>query len=435
MAYTILKKLRLIFFLLLAVSCTVINSYISDETTHQIDTKESYHPGSCDTNTWAIIGNSENLTDNFKKFIDVLNKNNIRTTFIDRASMWLLVQAYAHPHLASPTARISYYIQDDSHAPQYSDIMGNVSSSPNFPIFFAIENLLENNKSQHSLVSLVQLIDRFFSKSILVEKSLQVFIEQNKKILRQNADFKNLFFRGKQSVKQDESLQRFSLLKVIDEYRKNYSSQTNYMVDSHLYTYHAKRLNADISCNYDLNLYKHHIYLLSAQEKQALPLAYVEGNSRMLASLSQDTTQFKSIGVGHLIGGDSTQGLRPAFCHLTNKDFSLLLLSNKDRDPAQLLYSLIEETSLSFSFENIYDALSQSRQLILLNPHRAVVESKNLNEDKLDNLVKSRIPIYHFSPIGNIQAIFKKKQNSSSLFTDSRNNNTLFCSKQNTNKE
>lgn len=435
MVFTILKIHSAILLVLLTTSCSFINKIIDSETSHQADQKEIYRPNSCETNSWAILGNSASLSESFKTFLDLLNQSKIKTTFVDRASLWLLVQAYAHPHLASPTARISYFMQNDSFGQQYQDVTNNNELTATYPLFFAIDKLLKNNKSHYSLHQLVKFIDKYFATNITVEKSLQLFIEQNKKMLRQDQELKGLFFRGKQTVKQDESLQRFSLAKLVEQFEKHSHAAENYQVDAHLYSYQAKRLNAEIRCNYDLNLYQHHIYLLSSPEKQALPIGYIEGKKQLLASFSQDTSRFKSLGVGYLIGGDSTQGLRPAFCHLSNKDFSLTLLSNKDRDPAQLLHSLIEESSLSFSSESISDALSQGRQLILLNPHRAVVESKNLSEERLDKLIKNRVPIYHYCPIGNIQAIFYQQQQAASIFTDSRNNNSLFCLKRNTNQD
>ena len=154
----------------------------------------------------------------------------------------------------------------------------------------------------------------------------------------------------------------------------------------------------------------------------------MEGKKQFIASLSQETTDYHAFGIGHLIRGDSSRGMRPAFCVLTNKQFTISLLSNRDRDPAQALFGMIEKSPLRFDEKAIRDSMLQGRELILLNPFRAVIESDQLSEERIDALIKQKTPLYHVSPLGNVQIIFASQKQDTMIFSDSRRQNALFCS-------
>lgn len=418
-----IKVFNSLLLLLSLLSCSFVKDIINKEAVKP-ETKVTYLPNSCVVSSNAMLSNSETLINSFSLFLKKISQKKIKTTFEERAALWLMVQAYASPQLASPSARISF-VKIDKQEITYLDISTEETA---YPLFLGLEKLLETGQSKMTLAQLDELLSKNFERNVQVERELQQFIENNKKVLRTNDQLKPIFFRGKQTVKQGESIKSFSFAKAVAAYQSAKRSQLlTYKIDDQLLPFTSDRLNGDIRCNFDLNLYRHSIYLNTSSDVHALPVIYVEGKKQLIASLSQDTTNYSVFGIGHLIRGSSSLGMRPAFCVLSNRNFTIALLSNHDRDPAQALFKMIEKSPLRFDNKGITAAMIQGRELILLNPFRAVIESDQLSDERLDALMKQKIPLYHVSPLGNVHATFTSEKQETTIYSDSRRQNALFC--------
>lgn len=408
-------------------SCSFLDRFMNERPDGQTKISSAFETKTCLVAEQAIIGQSNELANDFQKFLKILTERKIRTSFVDRAVMWSLLQGMAHPQLASYSARLSFMMQEPSTPPYYLDIITPDDNAQTFPVLHGLTLLLREKNSKHNLASLAQLIDLYFPRQVIVEKSLQQFVEQNKKSLRNDSQLRPFYFRGKQVLKKDETVGLKSLLPFIKKNQSLVQKSENYSKDQTLHLFHAKRMDATILCNYDLNLYHHGVYLNTPSIVDALPMAYQERDKVFLASFSQDTSSFTSLGQGHQIRGISKKGLRPAFCTLEKNGFKMLILSNKDRDPAQFIFNLIEKQHMSFNPTDISLALSQGRSLMLLNPLRTILESDIMPEYEIDDLNKNKMALYHASALGDITLSYTDQQQNLSLFADGRNNNTIKC--------
>lgn len=430
MASIIFKISKLITILLFLSSCGFFSRIMDNDSPDIKKRSTEVTAKSCIAEDHAYLGQSTALENDFHLFVKTLEKNKIKTSFSERAGMWVLLQGMAHPQQASLSARMTYLIRRKDHVKQYLDVTAVDDDSNAFPVIQAVEILLKENQPARDIKFLASLIDLYFPKTVLVEKSLQNFVEQNKKTLRLETKLKPHYFRGKQTIKQDETITLSPMLRFISKYQKIKNRSELYQYDRTLHNYKSPRIDSKIYCNYDLNLYQHGVYLISPTVITALPIAYQEGDNLFLGSISQDTSSFSALGLGHQLRGKSKMGLRPALCFLDYKDFEMSILSNKDRDPAQLIFALLEKTSLSFTPSTIAPSLEQGRRLTLLNPLRAVVESDIISEKEIDLLNQQKISTYHYSPIGNIEIVFKDQFGHVTFFADGRNTNQILCPKE-----
>lgn len=414
-------------------SCSIIDTIVNDDKSGKITNTKQYKKSvSCNTtnSTFSIAGHSAHTNTQFYKFLSTLEEKKIHTSFVEKAAMWSLIQMVVRPDMASPTSRFTYGLRKGSTF-NYRDYQSESEISDdieNYPFLYGINKMLLDSSSKRSLKGLAKILDHHFPKGIIVVPELQEFISENKKELKSYDQLRPFYFRGKQGLRSNETIKRPHFIKIVKLLKRKKDLDTNYHTDLTLFPLKIKKYHAKVSCNYDLNLYKHNVFLKTPTVVSSVPFMLSQGENLFIASASQDVSNLFPLSVAPLIGGNSNKGLRSAICHMNMESDVIDMISTQNRDPAQILYDLLLRSNITFSKEALQESMEMGRTLLFLNPYRAIVESNLVSDEQVEKLSKRRTPIYHHYPIGNVfMGLFKNENNNTTPILDLRGENQLLC--------
>lgn len=407
--------------LLLLFSCSALDPLIEADS-EVADQVEDQHldvtPSTCKAKKFSVVTSSPTLSKNFYLFIENLNKKNIKLSFSEKVVLLSMLQMSQSPHIVSPYSKISYALRLDKDFTYQSIYSDNHNG---MPYFYSLENILKQGRSKKSLKQLSNLIKKHYKYEILVEPDLEEFIQENRKDLKKQFPFSSIFFKGRQSVRKGESLPLLKIEKLLRNYKVK--SAKHYSSNDHVFN---SPFGEDTKCNYDLNLYKHGVYLNANNKLKSVQFMISEGKQLFVAISSQKITQeLSGAHKTYSIRGRSKDAVRGAFCSIkTGPNKYSLISSAKDRDPAQLIYNIILEYNNGTT--NLEKLVSDGRYLKLLNPRRIIAETNLLSSKQIDTLRENSSPIYHKKSLGNI-FIIKNYRSTIEPIIDGRGTSFLVC--------
>ena len=382
-------------------------------------------------------GNSKRVTCEKKSKIEIMNSNEksqevfseaLKTklrpysfSFIEKLVVWSLYQFNLRPDLHSPSSKfqvIVNYLGKDNYYHFYS------KDNEAYPAMYGLSYLLEKYPSRYSLITLAKIVDDNFKSTYTVSKDFEKFLNLKATLLGQTSPFKNRFFRGDETLKENEYINAQNLVSVVKLFERT-KSKKSYQVSEKLFEYKSNNITS--YCNYDMSMYNNSIYLIHKDFIKSHLYGFKESNSYFIASSSQDFNEIKSINGTHFIQGRSLSR-SAAFCKFDFKaGQEIWLTSTKSRDPGQHLYHLVEYGIDGVkSLKELEQIMRFSRHLFLENPHRLIIESKRSSEAQLNRILKIDIPIYNAQSLGKIWGHFKSKSDNGFIIDD-RESGHLLC--------
>lgn len=356
-------------------------------------------------------------------FLNTLNDSlkNYKFTFVEKLVVWTLFQFNLRPDIQSPSSKLQtvvYYKNKDNYYHFYSKDPNSYAS------LFGLDYLLKKYPSRFSLLTLGKIVDEKFKNSYLVSKDFENFLIKNQEQLYLKSPFKERFFRGDETLKENENIFAQKLVPLIKLYMKS-KSKLKYQVSQKLFEYKTPQLTS--YCNYDMNMYNNSIYLIHKDFINSHLFGMKLNNQYFLASSSQDFSGLESIAGTHFIKGRSLSR-SAAFCQFNfQKGQKIWLSSTKSRDPGQHLYHLIEYGIDGVkNISELEQIMRFSRHLFLENPHRLIIESKRSSEQQLDRILKIDIPIYNAQSLGKVWGHFQSPKENSFIIDD-RESGHLLC--------
>lgn len=360
---------------------------------------------------------------NFKRFLsDSSIYKNIG--FIDKIVLLSLIQMNLRPDLSSTYSRVQFSI---NYKKQYFYLNYFSSTSDDMTYLYALEDLLNKFKSKNSLLKLAKLIDQNYPNQLYISNDFAKFLSKNKEHIYKS-HLKKFYYRGDETLKTDERVTKLNftnLIRIFNKNKKSIKVETsdylfNYKVSPKLYA----------NCNYDMGLYKDNVFLISPHKIKSNIFGLKEGSNAFIASSTQNLKTLSNKKISLFFQGvlDS----RPAaFCSIKSKinNNTIWLFSTQQRDPGQHIYHIFEYgTKTVKNLTSFNTIIKSSRYLFLQNPTRLMFESSRSSNEKLEDLLKMNIPIYHAKDLGKVWSYFESS-NHKSFIIDDRKAAGLSCLK------
>lgn len=422
-----LKAILLI--LLIFSSCSyLIKSYEEDAIkkngVNPLDETEVTY---CSEKSQYILINDNELSQNsFREYLLNLEKKRI-ISFIDKVVLWSFMQMNLRPHQSSPSSKLQMLIKFKGEEKYFNSF----SEKPNsYPYLNLLSTLLTEYKSQYSLKELAVIYERGAPRDVKVSGTLAKFLEANQKEIANDPTLKTIYLRGDEPLREKEGLPFLSMSKILNTYLKS-KNKTSYEIRNFLFNKFQQNSSFVPQCNFDMNLYKDSLFLISEDKVEAHTFGMKVDDNFFMAASSQSLDQFKSLNGTLNFQGESN--IRSASICTYQKRLkpseTVWLISSGSRDPGQHLYHLqeygLEEIE---NLENFDQLLKFSRHLFLKNPVRLVIESRRSQEDQIQELLKLDIPIYNAKKLGHIWGFYQNKKESSFIL-DVREEGHIECFK------
>jgi hypothetical protein len=353
---------------------------------------------------------------------------------VQKSVLLSLVEMSRRPDVASPSARLQYFLRLNNRSYYYDFSSKDISGIAGMSFVKGLEYLLVNFDKSKSLVHLTDTFENIVPTNINVSRELENFLSTNKTELGKNEQLLETFFKGDDILTRHESFKRANLKKLISTYNNSkYSDDKLYETpNSPLKNVESGNSSTALKCNIDINKE------LLSREEQALNdstkshyFALQEGSNLFIAvSSSHVQKPFKNYDSSYFIKQNASTATAPV-CQFNNKLKDIILMSTTGKNPAQHLKHLISyDIDQSYSYQSLGELLNFSRHLFLNSPDRILYESKKGRKSQLEYFLTMNFPIYHVDTLGNIigSALFKNgPKEDSSLFTDERSQATLWC--------
>ncbi len=425
------KALLLTLFSLIAASC----SFFIDSYDENFTRNEKIKPLDQTSVTYCKKPSSRiYLNDNkesqimFSLFMKNLEKKRV-LSYIDKVVLWSFVQMNIRPDLSSPSAKLQVLLNLDNKEYYFNSYALREES---YPYLNLLSHLLKKFKSQYSLKELAVIYEREIPRRMKVSKSLASFLREHQADLAKVPLFKKSYIRGDETLKEKEGLPFLRIKNLVNLYNKS-KKRARYKISSDLFSRFGQETNFVPKCNFDMNLYKDSLFLISKEKIQAHTFGMKEQKNTFMGVSSQKIQTFKPLDQTISFSGNSNVRSASLCSYSTksNPQQRLWLISSNSRDPGQHLYHM-QEYELS-KISNLYELdamLRFSRHLFLKNPVRLVIESRRSQKSQVQELLKLDIPLYNAKNLGSIWGYFSKnslKSNSVSFLSDSRTQGAPLC--------
>lgn len=409
--------------LILFISCSTFINQLDENLLNQ--KKESYYGNEKILSCKRKNAQTQFINSNEKSqliFNEALGNDlkNYNFKFVEKVVIWSLFQMNLRPDIHSPTSKYQiffHYKNKDHYFHFYSKDQEAYSS------FYALEYLLKTFPSKYSLLTLSRIVDDKFKNSYTVSKDFEEFLKNSKTRLENKSPFQSKFFRGDETLKENENILAQKLLPLVKKYLKT-KSRINYQVSKKLFEFKSPQVTS--YCNYDMNMYENSIYLIHKDFIKSHLYGFKQAGNHFLTSTSQDYGDIESLNGTHFLKGRSLSR-SAAFCKFEFKEGqNIWLVSTKSRDPGQHLYHLIEYGIDGVkNLSELEQIMRFSRHLFLENPHRLIIESKRSSQAQLDRILKIDIPIYNSSSLGKVWGHFESSKENSFIIDDREDGNIL----------
>ena len=422
-----MTKLVFVFTIFLASSCSYLIKSYDEDIINQKGIKpldETSKTYCAERSNLILVNDNEHSQKVFSQYIVNLEKKRL-LSFIDKVVLWSFAQMNLRPDLSSPTSKLQILIKtnkEDKYFLSYSE------SDESYPYLHLLSQLLRQFGSRYSISELAQIYDRGAPRSMKVSLGLSEFLSLNQNRISSSNELKRFFLRGDEPLREKEGLPFLGAKKMVNLYSRS-KKKVKYEIKSHLFSKFQQNSSFVPQCNFDMNLYKDSLFLISEEKVRANTFGLKDGKNVFLASSSQRIETYKSIAGTIAISGDSD--VRPASLCTYKKRLepqeSLWLISSESRDPGQHLYHLQEYGLHQVESVPDFDKLLRfSRHLFLRNPVRLIIESRRSQEDQIRELLKLDIPIFNAKKLGKIWGFYENDSDASFLL-DVREQGFIKC--------
>jgi hypothetical protein len=404
-------------------SCAIIIGQLKSEE-QDIPTLKVTENNYCSETNWkqiTLLGRNEKAVSLFHKIIN-RHATLKHLSFIEKSVLWSLFQMNLRPDMSAPTARLQVVLSTNN------DIRFFDFTKKEFPFLEGLNFLLKTYKTKRSLKALAVLLDRYLPKSIPIEEDFATFLKQKGAALRPIKIFKRNFFKADEPLQKGESVSRIPYTRLLKSLKNNFRKKTT----PAKYLFNHTEKETEYFCNQDFNLYKNKIYPIqyTRVDSNSFGISSSDGDF-FFASSSQHLEKFESLKKTILFSG-TPNPLPFAMCFSKNLNYGqrMVFISNRGKDPGQILYGVIKNLNTSsLDLEEVVSLIKGPRKLYLMNPNRMLFESSKAQEKSLEDLLKSStLPIYHAPNLGEVWAFghFGKKERFG-FIKDSRNPSFLSC--------
>lgn len=399
--------------LLLPLSSCSIYTRIDNLGQHKIKDEIRRFKSYCENNQAKIqlIGQEQRAQEIFRRHI-LKNKK----SFSDFAMLWTLFQMYIRPDVTGPDAKFQALIKYQGKISYILAIPEDPQRPQSFSTLMALEDLRSKLGAQRSLLSYAEELDRKLPSHLPLDKNFVTTIEKESHHLRVFPFWASQIFRGRQVVREGESLQRFKLAALLRKIKFQQAQENTEHAKKKIagpplarsfkghHLFASKNGPLNYACTFDSALYDQSIYL-SGQVLDTPYHAYGIGDDEsnqilVVQSMSIDwpNQQFAPLfrASGH--------PYHAHFCYRKNSKNNehLIAASLEGNDTGQFLYHFLQNVSPLDQLEELNVILDSPRQIILPGPQRLVIESHRTSEEQIQRFRKLQIPIYHFDPLGKI---------------------------------
>ena len=340
-----------------------------------------------------LINDNKSSQESFSKYIQNLERKRL-LAFVDKIVLWSFMQMNLRPDQSSPSAKLQMLIKIGGVEKYYNTYSEDDSASPYLHL---LSHILKVYKSRYSLKELAWIYERGIPREMKVSHALADFLRKNQKAIIQSPILKKFYMRGDEPLREKEGIPFLSVKKSVDSYLKS-KKKLKYEVKNFLFNKFQQNSSFVPQCNFDMNLYKDSLFLISDTNIEAHSFGMKVENDVFLASSSQRLESFTPIGDGLSFAGNSNMR-STSICSYKNRlrpEETIWLVSSNSRDPGQHLYHLQEYGLEQIEHTAEFDKLLRfSRHLFLKNPVRLVIESRRSQEDQIQELLKLEIPIYN----------------------------------------
>lgn len=376
----------------------------------------------------------------FKIFLDFLPKARAAhpLSSIDEFVLWTLFQMNLRPDATTPRSRFQALITIKNETRYFDITIQNDNEKKAAPTLFALKTLLEVYGSAHSLERLAGLHDRLLPPAIPIGPKMALILKDHQKEIMNHEQLKKIYFRVGHPLLAGETIPRLKLLPLVQKFRSLIQKADLYRVQNHLFideTSTPEKGPVQTSCNFDLNIYRHDIHLVTRENHEyAHPFLMTKRNGdHFLATTAQLTFDGKK----KILPLEETslfQGIPSpypmAMCQIKSAVANLHLISTKGRDTAQQIFQLINnDVGQSTDLATLSEKIARYRYMTLYNPKRLVYETHRLDSQQTQAIRSLKLPIYHAPSIGNIWGHGKFSSGQSGLIIDPRNHGAISCQK------
>lgn len=376
----------------------------------------------------------------FKIFLDFLPKVRASNalTSIDEFVLWTLFQMNLRPDATTARSRFQALITIRNETRYFDITIQDDEEKKAVPTLFALKTLLEVYGSKHSLEKLAYLHDRFLPPAIPIGPKMATILKDHQSQIMSDPYFKKIYFRVGHPLLAGETIPRLKLLPLVKNSRNMIQKNDLYRLQTHLFVDDAltpEQTPIQTSCNFDLNIYRHDIYLVTKENHEyAHPFMmtkkngdhYLATTAQLTFDLNKNNTPFEKTTLFQ--GTPSPYPM--AMCQLKSNVANLHLISTKGRDTAQQIFQLINnQVDQSTDLKTLSEKIAHYRFMTLYNPKRMVYETHRLDTQQTQKIRNLKLPIYHAPSIGNIWGHGKFASGESGLIVDPRNPGAISCQK------
>ncbi len=374
------------------------------------------------TNNESFLNNNSSASTEFQIFLFRLKQKKIRLSFIEKVVSWSLVQMIIRPDLSSPTSQMNMLIRHRNTTHYWNFYSKN---RYDFPYLTSLNEILKFYGSKKSLKMISKIIDKHLSKNILIDKSFHNFLLKNKTQFAKNKIFKNIYFKGSDILREEESIPRINLITIINLFAQSKTKQNLFI---------RKKITTNF-CNF-------------SNKKQIFkrPLigntfSYKDFNNNSFIAISgQSTQEVKPLLGTHFFQGHPQNSAFP-LCLIKKDNKILSLISTSSRSPSQHIEHL-KDLVLAHNITSVetIDLLQQkSRYMTLESPTRILYEGYREMPQELKKIINNQSSHYHVRHLGKMWGEISEADSAgrvykSHLFSDPRSPGILYCPKIDTKK-
>ncbi|MDD0852693.1 hypothetical protein HBN50_06275 [Halobacteriovorax sp. GB3] len=408
-----MNKLILIPFLFIFASCSLIIKSNESKVNLVLKDKKEKELFCNKSNTQFYIQNEQTylLIQNLNKKVNLSAQEILVAT--------VLTEIFNSPFAVSIDSQIQFL--DMNLASKNFEHSYYLSDKRPTNLFDSLRYYLKKNKAKYSLGELISLVERELPTRITISKRYARFLSGIEQSIRSDEKLSATYLRGNQLIKANETIRRSSLKRIYNVSRLQTKEQRKKKVTNNSYLFPYVTNDQKYLCNYDLNIYENSIFLISKDKRpQTLELGAMKNNFSAMAVLRLYPRVHSKKLSSHSLFGQSQTPRPVAICHKSNSNE--IFVSSKGPDSAQILQQFIKNYAKLTTKKNLKESLYHSRNIVMIPPKRILSETKKLDSNDLENLLKSDNAVYHVENIGNIWGLHSK-----SFFQDPRSVNSLRC--------
>lgn len=415
----LLKLSTLTFFSLLITSCGGLDFLFSSKEQRRPKisfTEKNYCP-QMQFPQWAI---DSSAIHEILKNPRLLNRMNQYSNYEKVASLALLY-ALVRPDVITSSSSIEFITYNGQKIHYY-----RLSPNDEQSIFVALDQFLRQNR-QTPLLPIARQLDLLLPSYISIDLKLEVFLKENKKIIRSSPLISSVFIKGNDSLRYGETFENYTLTKLIESLHINQHSQNQFNKIQQEYTINSTNKNENI-CSFS----KEEMLITPEVQETHTQFSWSSNSQNaILGVIKTNSTKIHATNSFQLLSQGKTS--QSEFCYLRAKKNQFLLLSTHPRAARQLLVETLKHDLDQIQNPQDFLALKNKARIIqLTHPDRMIFEKFRADRNLISGLNQKRTPLYFEKRIGRLQSFVHIGQQENDEFftgimTDERYPTEISC--------